>query len=159
MSKKSEKIVLQSFVFWVISSTFFQNSAKIDDFSYFCKKNDDFSKNYLGGPVCLERPNINPSHKLTHAVEKFNDIPIFTVAAEILKKKLVFDIAHYSRSCVCQVVYICNSPNFCLCPFQCPVSIKKKVKSQKSKKVCLVRCQSVSEMFLWIDIFCLLSNH
>jgi len=64
----------------------------------------------------LERPNINPSHKLTHAVEKFNDIPIFTVAAEILKKKLVFDIAHYSRSCVCQVVYICNSPNFCLCP-------------------------------------------
>lgn len=30
---------------------------------------------------------------------------------------------------------------------------KKKVKSQKSKKVCLVRCQSVSEMFLWIDIF------
>ena len=37
---------------------------------------------YLGGPVCLERPNINPSHKLTHVMEKFNAVPIFTVVAE-----------------------------------------------------------------------------
>ena len=30
----------------------------------------------------MERPNINPSHKLTHLVEKYNDVPIFTVVAE-----------------------------------------------------------------------------
>ena len=30
----------------------------------------------------MERPNINPSHKLTHVVEKFDDVPIFTVVAE-----------------------------------------------------------------------------
>ena len=30
---------------------------------------------------------------------------------------------------------------------------KENVKSQKSQKVCLVLRQSVSEMFLWIDIF------